>query len=293
MEYISLSHVQYNVTRQYGKQKHLKIKINNYFNSFVDQHHHIHYAWIDNKVYVQDSFSFQLKKEIEKMLNKQIRPITSKHFSKDSIILRDFLFIKERIDRKNRIKKEQLELRKNGIQTEFFSTVDNIKSNQKGFRFIGAFDLEFWEQNMDYLLEFGWSIIDYKGRTTTTHLIVQENLKYENGIFSKNNRYARKDSQTLPLKLALKKFKTEFIDKVDVLIGHGLDNDFKVLEKNGLKLDLDYLDTADIGSTFMGEDEKVSLERLLTHLDIKFENLHNAANDVEYVLKAFCEMGDL
>ena len=294
MEYISLNFVQHNVTRQYGKQKIMKSKIKNYFNTFFDKHHDIPYVWLEGKAYVRGSFGFQLKKELEKLLNKQIKPIFPKLFSEEfTIVERDSLFIKNKLEEKIRLIKEKAEARKQEVKDKFFLTIDNIKKETPGFRYIGAFDLEFWESDMDLILEFGWSIIDYKGETKTTHLIVQENLKYENGIFSKNNRFARKDSQTVPLAITLERFKKEFIEKTDIIIGHGLENDFKVLETNNYKLDIDYLDTADIGAAIMGEDHKVSLERLLDHLKIKHDNLHNAANDVEFLLEAFCSLGDL
>jgi len=294
MEYISLNFVQHNVMRQYGKQKALKSKINNYFSTFYDKHYDIPYVWLEGKAYVRGSFGFQLKKELEKTLNKQIKPIFPKLFPEDFVIdEKDSLYIKMKIEEKINHIKEKAEARKQAIKDKFFLTVKNIKNEVPGFRYIGAFDLEFWENDMDKILEFGWSIIDYKGKTKTTHLIVQENLKYENGIFSKNNRFARKDSQTVPLKIALERFKEEFIESADIIIGHGLENDFKVLETNNYKLDIDYLDTADIGAAMMDKDDKVSLEGLLNYLKIEHENLHNAANDVEYLLKAFWNLGDL
>ncbi len=294
MEYISLNFIQNNVIRQYGKQKALKSKINNYFGSFVDQHQDIPYVWLEGKAYVRGSFGFQLKKEIEKLLNKQIKPIHPKLFSSDFVIKeRDNLYIKQKIEDRKLAIQAKSDARKKVINDKFFDTIKSIKNETPGFRYIGAFDLEFWENDMNLILEFGWSIIDYKGETKTTHLVVQENLKYENGVFSKNNRFARKDTQTVPLKVAMDRFQKEFLDKTDIYVGHGLENDFKVLSINGMNLELDYLDTADIGAVLMGEDHKVSLQRLLNHLKIKHDNLHNAANDVEYLLEALCEMGDL
>jgi hypothetical protein len=294
MEFISLNFVKHNVSRQYGKKGNLKSKINNYFGSFIDQHSHLQYGWVDGKVYVEASFGWKMKKELEKLLNKPIKDIRPKQFPKDfKMTILDGIEIKKREERRIRKAKEALEKRKEETKQEFLDVVKNIKDGIPDHQMIGSFDLEFWEHNMDIILEFGWSIIDYNGETQTTHLVVQENLNYENGQFSKNNRFARKDTQIVPLKIAIQRFQDEFLDIVEIIVGHGLDNDFKVLATNGLKLDLDYLDTADIGSVFMGERDKVSLERLLDHLKIKHDDLHNAANDVEYILKAFFELGDL
>lgn len=77
------------------------------------------------------------------------------------------------------------------------------------------------------------------------------------------------------------------------MVGHGLTNDFKVLKLNGLDLNLEYIDTSDIGSVIMGETDKVPLSRLLDYLKIEHDDLHNAANDVEFILKAFFELGNL
>lgn len=294
MEYISIDFVYNNVIKQYGKQKALKAKINNYFNSFVNTHQDIAYFWVDDKAYVADTFAFQMKKEIERLLNKRIRPIQTKVFPRErNIEAKDSTYIREKIEERKRKIKEKADAKKAKVKAKFKHAIRNIKDGVDGFRCVGVFDLEFWEKDMDILLEFGWSITDYNGTTTTTHLIVQENLRYENGIFSKNNRFARKDTQIVPLKIAKKRFKEEFLDKIDLLIGHGLENDFKVLEANGIILNEDYLDTSEIGAAIMDEDHKVGLERLLNYLEIKHEKLHNAANDVEYLLQAFFKMGDL
>ena len=294
MELISVSFVHHNVINQYGNHKMLRGKINNYFHQFIDKYKDFDYAWVDEKLYIDNKHGWQIKKDIEKLLNKPIKPIYTKIFgSKYNIKFIDVMDVKKKIEQKKIKKDYELEIKHKSIKQEFYNIIDKIKKRENGYRYIGSFDLEFWEHNMNLLLEFGWSIVDYHGKTHTTHLIVQENLKYENGQFSKNNRFARKDSQTVPLKVALRRFKEEFLDKVEVLVGHGLTNDFKVLKLNGLDLNLEYIDTSDIGSVIMGETDKVSLSRLLDYLKIEHDDLHNAANDVEFILKAFFELGNL
>lgn len=294
MELISISFVQHNVINQYGGLKNLKGKINQYFSQFIDKYRDFEYVWLEGKLYVDTKYAWQIKKDIEKLLNKPIRPINAKKFPKDfNPVLLDSITAKQKLEDRNNKKQLELENKQLSVKQEFSNIINSIKNHVPGYRFIGAFDLEFWEHDMKLILEFGWKVIDYSGKSTVTHLVVQENLKYQNGKFSKNNRFARKDSQIVPLSIALKMFKEEFIDVVEVLVGHGLSNDFKVLGYNGLDLSLDYIDTADIGSVYMKENDKVSLERLLDYLKIEHDDLHNAANDVEFILKAFFEMGNL
>lgn len=293
MEFISLNFVKHNVSRQYGKGIN-KGKINNYFGSFIDQHPDLKYGWLDGKVYIDSSFGWKMKKELEKLLNKPIKDIHPKKFPADfKMDMLDGSVVKKKVDNRIRKAKEATERRKEETKQEFLNVVKNIKANIPDHQIIGSFDLEFWEHKMNIILEFGWTLVDYNGKSTTTHIVVQENLKYENGDFSKNNRFARTDTKTMPLKLAMKKFQEEFLDVAEIIVGHGLENDFKVLAANGLELDIDYLDTSDIGAAFMNENDKVSLERLLNYLNIEHDNLHNAANDVEYIIKAFFELGDL
>lgn len=294
MELISLNFVKHNVSRQYGKKGNLKNKINNYFGSFIDQHPELTYAWIEGKVYVESSFGWGMRKELEKLINKPIKEIRPKQFPQGfKYQTLEGTAIKKKVENKARKKKEAIELKRDETKSTFLKTVENIKNDVEGNQIIGSFDLEFWEHDMDIILEFGWRLIDYKGKSQTTHLVVQENLNYENGQFSKNNRFARKDTKIVPLNVAMKRFQEEFLDVAEVIVGHGLENDFKVLKTNGMDLELDYIDTADVGAAFMNENDKVSLERLLDHLKIEHDDLHNAANDVEFILKAFFELGDL
>lgn len=294
VELISVGFVQSNVTMQYGKHTNLKSKINKYFDEFVDVYRDFRYVWYEDKLYVHSDHKYQIEKDIEKLLNKPIKHIGPKIFPIDySFKYIDSLSAKKKLERKIRRKIREKERKKQKIKKEFFSVVDNIKANKDGYRHIGCFDLEFWEHNMNYILEFGWRIEDYHGEGETVHLIVQDNLNYKNGFYSKNNRFARTDSKIVPLSVAKQKFKEEFLDKIDVLVGHGLSNDYKVLKSNGMNLKMKFLDTTDIGAVMMNKDDKVSLERLLNHLNIRHDDLHNAANDVEFILKAFFELGDL
>lgn len=295
MELISIGYIRHIVDRQYGKFPNIRAKINKYFDNFFEKYSDLKYVWLEDKLYIESYNKNKIKKDIEQLLNKPINKIHSKIISSEvKIKFITSLAAKKKLERKKHIKKKEIEKKNKKIKKQFFSVVDNIKSNKDGFKKIGCFDLEFWENNMNIILEFGWRIEDYaSGKGHTTHLIIQENLNYKNQFYSQNNRFARNDSKMVSLKTAKEKFINEFLSEIDIMVGHGLTNDFKVLQNNGVSLKKRYLDTSDIGSVIMYENEKVSLERLLEYLRIKHVNLHNAANDVECILKAFFEMGDL
>ena len=294
MDLVSVGYIQSVAIHQYNKYPQIRDKINKFFTQFLDNYMNFRYVWFEDKLYVEAENLNTIKTDLENYLNKPINKIGYKSFPPEyRFRFLDVVAAKKKIDKKLLKKQLEKEKKRNKITSGFDEVVNKIKSNEQGFRFIGCFDLEFWEHDMNILLEFGWRIEDYHGEGKTTHLIVQDNLNYKNGFYSKNNRFSRKDSKIVPLSVAKQQFKEEFLDKIDVLVGHGLCNDFKVLKSNGMDLDLKYYDTSDIGAAMMKRDDKISLEKMLNHLQIKHDDLHNAANDVEFILKAFFELGKL
>lgn len=295
MKLISLGYVHNDVIRQYGRHKQLRYKINNFFSNFLDTYNDFGYVWYEDKLYFDASHGWRIKKDIENLLNKSINKIYPKWFSPDMKVR--FIngdIAKKKLARKDRKKKNARDKKRKKIRSRFEKSIRNIKGDSNDCNHIGCFDLEFWEHDSRIILEFGWRIENYEtGVGETCHYIVQENLNYENKQYAISNKFERKDSRVMPLHIIEKKFKEDFLSTVDVLVGHGLCNDFRVLKQNGMNLNRTYLDTAEIGAVLMYEEGMVSLERLLEHLRIKSSGLHNAANDAEYTLKAFFEMGDL
>ena len=294
MDLVSIGYIKSVAIHQYNKYPQIREKINKFFDHFLDKYVGFKYVWYEDKLYVEATNLEKIKNDLENYLNKPINNIGFKSFPPDyRFRFIDDVAARKKVDKKALKKRLEREKKRNKITTGFNDIINKIKSNEEGFRYIGCFDLEFWEKDMNILLEFGWRIEDYHGEGKTTHLIIQDNLSYKNGFYSKNNRFSRKDSKIVPLSIAKQQFKEEFLDKIDVLVGHGLCNDFKVLKMNGVDLDLKYYDTSDIGAALLNRDDKISLEKMLKHLNIEHEDLHNAANDVEFILKVFYELGNL
>lgn len=295
MKFVSVGNIKNIALTQYRRDAITSEKINLYFENFLDTYSDFQYVWFENRLYFDSIYFNIVKHDIELFINREIGYVPMKTFPPElNIKLVDSVTVKRKIDRiilKKKINKEKI---KNKIIDDFDNLIQNIKICSPGYRYIGCLDLEFWENDMGIILEFGWKIQDYMGVGQTTHFVIQENLNYKNGFYSKNNRFSRKDSRVVPLKIAKQKFKDEFLNKIDILVGHGLNNDIKVLQMNGITIDKKYYDTSDIGAVkILNRTDRISLENLLGVLNIPHDNLHNAANDVEFILEAFYEIGGL
>ena len=295
MDLISVGFVQNSVMQQYGKHPNLRMKSNDYFTRFTDNYTELDYVWYEGKMFVAAKHSDIIKGDIEETLNKQIFPFGFKTLPPESVVeVVDYMAIKDKMEERRLKKIKEKADKKQKIKDDFKTIIDNVKKGVEGHRIIGAFDLEFWEHNNEMLLEFGWCIDDYKtGKRKTTHLIVQENLNRTNSMFTTGNKFSRKDSQIVPLKVAKERFQKEFLDVTELMVGHGLNNDIKVLQANGINIKQKYVDTSIVGSVLMNRTNMVSLTHLLNFYKIKHGGLHNAATDVEFTMKAFFEMGDL
>ena len=143
MELISIGFVHSNVSKQYGKHQLLKTKINKYFSQFVDKYRDFDYVWFEDKLYVESKHGWRIKKDIEKLLNKQINQIRPKVFPPEfGFTFIDALSAKQKIEQKNIRKKKEREGRKRKVKNKFFRAIKNIKSGRKEFNRIGCFDLE-------------------------------------------------------------------------------------------------------------------------------------------------------
>lgn len=295
MDLISVGFVQNSVIQQYGKHPNLRMMINDFFTHFTDNYDDLEYVWYEGKVFVDAKHSDLIKGDIENVLNMKILPFGFKTLPPESVVeVVDSMVIKCKIEERRQKKIKEKEERKQKIKDDFGTTIDNIKKGVEGHRIIGSFDLEFWEQNNNVLLEFGWRIEDYEsGKGETVHLVVQENLNHTNTMYTSGNKFSRKDSQVVPLSVAKDRFQKEFLDVTELMVGHGLNNDIKVLDANGIKITQPYVDTSIVGGVLMDHVNMISLTHLLKFYKIRHGTLHNAATDVEFTMKAFFEMGDL
>jgi len=295
MELISVGFLQNSVMHQYGKYPELRVKIDRYFTNFADNYVDFNYVWFEDRMYVEAKHGELIKGDIENVLNRRIDPFGVKIFPPESFIrFIDCNSVKQKIEEKKQKKIKEREEKKQKIRDDFNAAVRNIKNKVEGHRFIGSFDLEFWEINNNIILEFGWRVEDYvTGIGNTVHLVIQENLEYNNTMFSKSNRFARKDCEVVTLSSAKERFKKEFLDVVEVLVGHGASNDVKVLKVNGVLIGKNHIDTSVIGGMLMNRSSMVSLTNLVRHYRIKHGELHNAANDAECIMRVFFEMGEL
>ena len=294
MDLVSIGYIQNTAILLYGKYPRIREKIENYFKQFLDTYHDLKYVWYEGRIYVGGEHIDTIKDDLEKAINKPIGAIRAKSFpSEQTFRFYDAIKIKHRLEKRALKKKKEKDEKRNKIIDEFNKVINNLKAGAEGFKTVGCFDLEFWEQDMNKILEFGWKIEDFSGKSKTTHLIIRDNIECENGFYSKNNRFSRTDSEIVSLEVAKRRFQTEFLGKFDILVGHALSNDFRILKLNDMDCEQPYYDTADISTALMKKDNKMSLEKLLIHYNVSYVDLHNAANDVESTMAVFLRMGKM
>jgi len=150
-------------------------------------------------------------------------------------------------------------------------------------------DIEAYERNHDFLTEFGWCLFKKNGKIIKIkHAIVEEYKNYHNGRYVPDNRdhFNFGTSKVEKLKDIYKELKNDF-DKVNYLVGHGINNDIRFLKKikvdvskfkkmnSGTKID-DYgiIETMDLFSGFF-LTKPVGLEKSLRRLEIQYKRLQN------------------
>ncbi|THV08439.1 hypothetical protein K435DRAFT_740525 [Dendrothele bispora CBS 962.96] len=180
-----------------------------------------------------------------------------------------------------------------------------------------AIDFEGWERDHTVITEFGWSALHWENGQEILedgHLIIEENKRYTNGTFVRDNRdrYSFGTSETLT--------KAKFKEKIHALLArmksygavylvfHDNAQDIKYLKSSmisapieGLSYDpplksptegLFVIDTSDLFAALEGEgsSNRRGLERMCSFLKIPTQFLHNAGNDAHYTLLACKEM---
>jgi len=182
--------------------------------------------------------------------------------------------------------------------------IESIKEKIDDDKLFICLDIEAYERNHDYLTEFGWCLFRKKGEPIKQkHLIVEEYQGLRNGRYVPDNKdnYNFGKSEVKRLEDIYKELKDDF-DKVNYLVGHGINNDIRFLKKikvdvskfkkmnNGNKIDnYGIIETMDLYSGFF-RTKPVGLEKSLKRLEIDYKNLHNAGNDAHYTMEVFLEI---
>ncbi|ORX78785.1 hypothetical protein BCR32DRAFT_269883 [Anaeromyces robustus] len=183
--------------------------------------------------------------------------------------------------------------------------IEAIKEKIDDDKLYICLDIEAYERNHDYLTEFGWCLFKKNGEIIKKkHAIVEEYKHYKNGRYVPDNKehYNFGESEIIKLNDIYKELKNDF-DKVNYLVGHGINNDIRFLKKikvdvskfkkmngNGSKID-DYgiIETMDLFSGFF-LTKPLGLEKCLKKLELPYEKLHNAGNDAYYTMQVFLEI---
>lgn len=162
-----------------------------------------------------------------------------------------------------------------------------------------AIDVEAWEKNLKKVTEIGISVYDPRLQSDspfplikTFHLIVKENLQFNNGKYVPDNKkkFMGGTSRVLSFKES-KEFVQLIVEQYinvsgGALVGHQIDGDIKWLKSIGVRLPdaVECVDTLKIHS--FSRATGGTLRGILRTVGIPHANLHNAANDAYYTLLA-------
>jgi len=278
IDVFSLPYLQHTLLSKYGSKKN-RIKINNYFSTFTHQHKEIDYQWVKQVVYIPAINEFMIRKELEKLLNLSI--VAFSPIKVDKSYNYNHKEISKLIDERNKKQKDEREKINNDYVIEFLDKIS--------LREFGIFDLEFWENDHSYILEFGWVCV-HDDSVDCVHLLVSDYEHLNNGVFVKSKKYSRTDTEIVTLKEALTRFES-FVESSDLILGHGLDNDLKILLEHDIQINKPIIDTSILGSILIegvnvqDKHRRVKLETLLDECKLEKKDLHNATNDCEAILK--------
>lgn len=195
-----------------------------------------------------------------------------------------------------KINKKIFQLRKSiSKQKHILENFEQIKKNLDNKKIL-CFDFEAFEDNQKILTELGISIY-VNNEIKSKHFIVKENISYKNkkNLSDRKYNFNFGHSKIIKLNDIIKILKND-LDKVDLIIGQSIDNDFNYVRKyiqsqdefpkNYIQMkDYKVLDTYDL--TFFYKKEGMGLKKALELFEISHRNLHNGGNDSHYNLMMF------
>ncbi|OMJ17918.1 hypothetical protein AYI69_g7243, partial [Smittium culicis] len=234
---------------------------------------------------------------------------------------------------KNTIKKHNNKLLKiesnNSKIRQIYSQWHKLKAlvDLKTHTFV-AIDCEMWEQNHNYLTEFGWMMYNSKNDLfLSRHYIIADHYYLENKKYvgDQRDKFVFGNSVVAPLKVTLEKFVSDIksLEPV-VIIGHDMGMDLKILKKHGIDFSTSSpkpeassipsstptsarneatnsestpsskFNLVDTSILYMGLtssiNEKPSLSNALKQYGVSILYPHNAGNDAVYTMRLFLDL---
>ncbi|GAA6054447.1 hypothetical protein JCM3770_007221 [Rhodotorula araucariae] len=189
-----------------------------------------------------------------------------------------------------------------------------------------ALDVEFWERSQDFLLEFGWSSVEFvahpetgkvEARRDDQHVVVKENRSKRNGRFAPDARDHFDFGRTIHLpQRTIYHTLAALLDSLSAhqhvfLIFHDPRADLRCLGQIGFDADRYFhSDLRDLGASPQGSEKvtegkvwvvdtqrlfsawinrkaQIGLEKACTEVKVPTKRLHNAGNDAHYTLDLF------
>lgn len=183
-------------------------------------------------------------------------------------------------EKKKKIKAEKKRIKGITKKQRSINTIEEYKKLLEKNNVGLLFDIECNERNQKQILEIGFVKFNKQGEIEKRHLIVKENYNIRNGKYVEDNKdnYNYGESEQLSLKEVLKIIEKE-LEESDFIIGHGISNDIKFLNKGGLTVNYTKPIINSLKMTIFLNKGELSIKRGLEHLNITGKNLHNAGND--------------
>jgi len=189
--------------------------------------------------------------------------------------------------KKDKLLKIKQESKRQEKRENYISSKKELFSSYltEGKKFL-CFDIEKYENNQSKILEIGYVFYDsskdvYKNK----NMIIKENIDLINGKHVPNHKYDFNYGETIVIeeKLAFEII-NKLMDEADILVGHDIKNDFKVVPN---KKDIPVFDTQKtINPSDFGFKGQLSLFRIAEGLHLYPEFLHNAGNDAYFTFQS-------